>query len=58
MKPAVKKTHVTAGTKFGAEARTACNKLSDDERMALTATAMRMIYHNKKEVGETVAHRR
>jgi len=58
MKSTVKKAGVTTGTKFAAEARSACNKLSDNARMALTAAAMRMIYHNQKGVEETVAHRR
>lgn len=58
VKPTVKKLEPTTGTKFASEARTACNKLSDDARMSLTAAAMRMIYHNKKGIEETFAHRR
>lgn len=54
----VKKPTTTTGTKFAAEARTECNKLSDEARMELTAAAMRMIYHNPAGAKKAVAHRR
>ena len=56
MKAAVKKP--TTGTKFAAEARKQCNKLSDESRMALTAAAMRLIYHSQAGTEKVVAPRR
>ena len=58
MNATVKKQAVTTGTKYAAEARKACNKLSDESRQSLTAAAMRMIYHNHAGAGEAVARRR
>jgi hypothetical protein len=58
MNATVKKQAATTGTKYAAEARKACNKLTDQARMDLTAAAMRLIYHNHAEAGEAVARRR
>lgn len=41
-----------------AEARTECNKLSDEARMELTAAAKRMIYHNPAGAKKAVTYRR
>jgi len=58
MSATVKKTPATTGTKFAAEARKQCNKISDESRMELTAAAMRLIYHNQTGAEKAVAHRR
>lgn len=58
MRATVKKPLATKGTKFAAEARKQCKKLSDESRMQLTAAAMRLIYHNQAGTEKAVAHRK
>jgi len=58
MNATLKKQAASTGTKYAAEARKACNKLSDQARMDLTAAAMRLIYHKHAGAEETVARRR
>lgn len=57
MSVSAKKAPTTKGTKLAAAARKECNKLSDESRIHLTATAMRLIYHNQAGATKAVAHR-
>ena len=57
MSASEKKAPLSKGTKLAAAARKECNKLSDESRIHLTATAMRLIYHNQAGATKAFAHR-
>jgi hypothetical protein len=51
-----KKHSSSRGTKIAAAVRKECNSLPDETRIHLTATAMRLIYHNQTGAKKPSAH--